>query len=205
MNVTTFVPAQVVRRRFSIPFLSGIFSGSKNLLVYLFSKPRRIFFTVLTLLAAFGLYTIFFSGNSSNEAPNVLGLSQQFEVTAKTKDGRNTNGDISVDVTGTYKAGSLLVQGQRVIARNGKEFLIINMELSNPYNVPLYLQPVDSFRLIGDDDKKYAPTAHQGNVEIRPQSTKTSNVGFVIPKGESKFKVEIVELNSEKVVLEFSL
>ncbi len=198
MNVTTFAPTS--RRRIALP--TGALS---NIFKKIISNPKRIAFTVIALLAAFGLYTIFFGGSETNTATKILPLKQSFEVTAKTKDGKNTNGDFKVDVTGTFRAESLLVQGQRVAARNGKEFLVVNMEISNPYNVALYTYPVDTFRLLGVDGKKYAPTAHQGNVEVRPQSTKTSNVGFIVPQGTKKFKVEIGELTGEKVLLEFSL
>lgn len=200
MNVTTFAPS--TRRRIAFP--TGAIS---NIFKKIISNPKRIVFVIMALLAAFGLYTIFFGGSSnSNSAPTkILPLKQNFSVVALTKDGKTTNGNFAIDVTGAYRADSILIQGSNVVARNGKDFLVINMELSNPYNLPLYNYPVDSFRLIGVDGKKYAPTAHQGNVEVRPQATKTSNVGFIVPKELKKFKVEVGQLTGDKVLLEFSL
>ncbi len=199
MNVTTFTP--VGRKRISFPIASVT-----NVFKKIFSNPKRIVFVIVALLAAFGLYTIFFGSSNINSAPTkILPLKQTFSVVALTKDGKTTNGNFKVDVTGAYRADSILIQGSNVIARNGKDFLVINMELSNPYNLPLYNYPVDSFRLIGVDGKKYAPTAHQGNVEVRPQATKTSNVGFIVPKEIKKFKVEVGQLTGDKVLLEFSL
>lgn len=197
MNVTTF--ATPARRRVSFP--TGIFSTIFKKIV---SNPKKIILLIVGLLAAYGLYTIFFSG-SSNAAPKVLPLKQSFNVSAKTQDGRSTNGILKVDVTGTYKTDNLLVQGTKVTARNGKQFLVLNMEITNPYNLALYTYPVDSFRLISSDGKKFAPTAHQGNVEIRPQATKTSNIGFIVPLSQKKFKVEVGALTGEKVLLDFSL
>ncbi len=197
MNVTTFTPS--VQKRSTLPVISPIVS-------FFFSKPKRILFALVTLAALLGIYFIFFTGHNSNTPiTNIVPLSQKFDVVAKTQDGKTTNGKFHVEVTGTYRAPSLLVQGETVTARNGKDFVIVNMEVTNSYNVPLYIQPVDDFRLIGADGKKFAPTAHQGNVEVRPQSTKTSNVGFVVPKSTRKFKVEVGDLNSDKVILEFSL
>jgi len=204
MNVTTFAPS--VRRGVGVSLVSNILNTVKKVFSFFFSKPSRIIFVVLAIFAAVGIYSIFFSKSSTNNiSGKVVPLKQSFEVVAKTEDGRNTNGKFKVDVISAYKADSLLVQGQRVIARNNKVFLVVNLEISNPYKVALYNQPVDSFRLIGADSKKYAPTAHQGNVEIRPESTKTSNVGFVVPKEQKKFKVEVGDLNSDKTILEFSL
>lgn len=199
MSVTTFSPTTTTRRRLNITF-SGIFSFAKNI----FSKPKRVVFVLITLIALAGLYYIFI-GNRETSTGKALPLSHNFEVVAKTKDGKNTNGKFPIEVTSAQTAESVLVQGQRVTARNNKEFLVLNMEISNSYNVPLYTYPVDSFRLIDVDGKKFAPTAHQGNVEVRPQSTKTSNVGFIVPQGSKKFKVEIGELNGEKTILEFTL
>jgi hypothetical protein len=204
MNVTTVAP--VVRRRVALPLVSSIFSLIKKVFSFFFSKPVRIFYFVVAIFAAVGIYTIFFANSSNNGvAGKLLPLKQEFEVVAKTKEGKNTNGKFQLEVVSAHKAESLLIQGQRVIARNNKVFLVVNMEISNSYKVALYNQPVDSFRLIGSDGKRYAPTAHQGNVEVRPESTKTSNVGFVVPEDQKKFKVEVGDLNSDKVILEFSL
>ncbi len=180
-------------------------SAIANFFKSIFSKPARLVFIILALIVAFGLYSIFFNNKQSTAPTNVIHLSQKFDVVAKTQDGKTTNGKFNVEVTGTYRAPSLLVQGQTVTARNGKDFVIINMEITNKYNLPLYIQPVDDFRLIGADGKHFAPTAHQGNVEVRPQSTKTSNIGFVVPKDQKKFRVEVGDLTSDKVILSFTL
>ncbi len=203
MNVTTIAPS--VRRRVALPFISNILSAVKSFFSFFISKPKRLIYLVVGIFAAVGIYSIFFSNSNNSISGKLLPLKQDFEVVAKTKEGKNTNGKFQVEVTSAHKAESLLIQGQRVIARNDKVFLVINMEISNSYRVALYNQPVDSFRLIGTDGKRYAPTAHQGNVEIRPDSTKTSNVGFVVPNDQKKFKVEVGDLNSDKVILEFSL
>lgn len=201
MNVTTFAPVERKRISFSSSSFGGVFKK-------IFSNIKVIGFIIMALLAAFGLYSIFIGNNNSanNSAPaNVLPLKQSFSVVAQTKDDKTTNGNFKVDVTGAYRSDSVLVQGTSVVARNGKDFMVINMDITNQYNVPLYMYPVDSYRLIDTDGKKYAPTAHQGQVEVRPQSTKTSNVGFIVPKDQSKFKIEVGQLTGSKVILDFSL
>ncbi len=198
MNVTTFAQTQSKRSSFSI---APVTSFVKKI----FSKPSRIVFIILAIFAAIGVYSIFFANRGNTSPAKILPLKQSFTVTAKTQDGKNTNGNLKIDVTGAYTTDNLLVQGSKVLARNNKMFMVMNMDISNQYNVPLYTYPVDSFRLIDSSGKKFAPTAHQGNVEIRPQSTKTSNVGFIVPTGTKKFKVEVGELTGNKVILEFSL
>lgn len=199
MSVTTFSPTTTTRRRLSLPF-PGFFSFVKNI----FSKPKKAVLLLLAIVAVVGAYFIFV-GDRETSTGKALPLSHNFDVVAKTKDGKNTNGKFPIEITSAQRTDSVLVQGQRVNARNNKQFLVLNMEISNNYNVPLYTYPVDSFRLIDNDGKKFAPTAHQGNVEVRPQATKTSNVGFIVPEGTKRFKVEVGELNGEKTILEFTL
>lgn len=203
MNVTTFSPtSETVKRRIGLPSLSS--NPIAKSFRFVRGNLKLLFFAIVAIFAIIGIYNIFFTSDKPSSS-KVLSVNQEFEVVARTKDGKLTNGKLGIDITGAQKSSTLLVQGQRVIARNGKIFLVLNMELSNPYKVPLYNYPVDNFRLLAADGKKYAPTAHQGNVEIRPESTKTSNVGFVVPGDQSKFKVEVGDLNSEKTILEFTL
>jgi hypothetical protein len=170
----------------------------------LFKKiPGKVVIAILAVVAVFGLYSII--SNMSATPSKSLVLNQKFDVVAKTQDGKTTNGKLAIQVTGAQKAVSMLVQGSTVTARNNKVFLIINMDITNPYLLPLYTYPVDSFRLVGADGKKYSPTTHQGNVEVRPESTRTSNVGFIVPKDQKRFKVEVGDISADKIVLEFSL
>lgn len=197
MNVTTFSPAENRRVSFLSSGISGFFK-------MVFSNVKKIALVILALLAAVGVYYLFFS--KPTVVPSaVVPLKQSFSVVAKTQDGKLTNGKLNISVTDATQAASMLVQGQNVIVKNNKTFLIVNMEITNSYKVPLYTYPVDEFRLVGSDGNKYAPTTHQGNVEIRPESTKTSNVGFVVPLTQKRFKVEVGDINSPKTVLEFSI
>lgn len=176
----------------------------KGFLSFVRKSPRLAIFTILGFLVAVGGYLIVSNLNTAQPSP-VLTLNQNFSVVALTQDGKKTNGKLYYQVTGAQKATSMLVQGQNVIVKNHKIFLIVNMEITNNYLVPLYTYPVDSFRLVDTDGKRYAPTTHQGNVEIRPESTKTSNVGFVVPETAKTFKIEAGDLTGAKTTLEFSL
>ena len=132
-------------------------------------------------------------------------INQSFSTQARTEDKiRVRDADLLVTINGADIDNSLLIQGKRARTREGKTFLIINMEVENEFQVPLYIFPVDLLRLVREDGKKIAPSVHQGTVEIRPISTKKSNVGFVINPDEKNFKLEIGELSGEKQLLEIS-
>ena len=78
------------------------------------------------------------------------------------------------------------------------------MEIENTYKVALYTFPVDLFRFVRGDGQKFAPSTHQGTVTIRPQSTKKSNVAFVVEPTDKKFTIEVGEIGKEKQTLEIT-
>src|SRR3989344_1472267 len=142
------------------------------------------------------------SGITTNPQAEV---NQNFSVQARTQDKiRVRDANLNVTLTNADIDSTLLVQGQRANAREGKTFLIVNMEVENQFEVPLYIFPVDLMRLVREDGKRIAPSVHQGTVEVRPISTKKSNVGFVVEPGDKDFKLEVGEVSGEKEILEIS-
>jgi hypothetical protein len=132
-------------------------------------------------------------------------VGQDFSVQARTNEKvRVRDADLGVKLTNAEIANSLLVQGKKAKTREGKTFLILNMEVENTFSVPLYIFPIDLLRLVREDGKRIAPSVHQGTVEVRPISTKKSNVGFVIDPGDKNFKIEFGELSGDKQTLEIS-
>ena len=132
-------------------------------------------------------------------------INKELSVQARTRDKiRVSDANLKVNLVNAEMANGLLVQGKRAKTREGKTFLIINMEVENTYAVPLYSFPVDLLRLVREDDKRIAPSVHQGTVEVRPISTKKSNVGFVVDPNDKDFKLEVGEVSGEKEILEIS-
>ena len=132
-------------------------------------------------------------------------INKELSVQARTRDKiRVSDANLKVNLVNAEMANGLLVQGKRAKTREGKTFLIINMEVENTYAVPLYSFPVDIVRLVREDGKRIAPSVHQGTVEVRPISTKKSNVGFVVDPNDKDFKLEVGEVSGEKEILEIS-
>ncbi len=160
---------------------------------------------ILTILAITILVLLAVWAQSGISQKPTAKINQAFSTQARTENKvRVRDADLFVTINGADIDNSLLVQGKRARTREGKTFLILNMEVENEFQVPLYIFPVDLLRLVRDDGKKIAPSVHQGTVEIRPISTKKSNVGFVIDPDEKSFKLEIGELSGEKQLLEIS-
>ena len=74
--------------------------------------------------------------------------------------------------------------------------------MDNPDKVVYYSNPTDLFRYLRGDGKKFAPTVHQGIIQVRPDSTKNSNVGFVIDANANTFLVEMGDLEGQRQTLE---
>lgn len=176
------------RRFFSLPF------SLKKI------KIPALIIVFIAILIAIGVWAQ--SGIGGNPQANI---NQNFSVQARTNDKlRVRDADLSVTLTDTTINNTLLIQGKRASTREGKTFLIINMEVENQFQVPLYIFPIDLLRLVREDGKRIAPSVHQGTVEVRPVSTKKSNVGFVIDPNEKDFKIEVGEVNRDKQVIEIS-
>lgn len=163
-------------------------------------KIPALIIVFIAILIAIGVWAQ--SGIGGNPQANI---NQDFSVQARTKDKlRVRDTDLLVTLTNTTINNTLLIQGKRASTREGKTFLIINMEVENQFKVPLYIFPIDLLRLVREDGKRIAPSVHQGTVEVRPVSTKKSNVGFVIDPNEKDFKIEVGEVSRDKQVIEIS-
>lgn len=194
------IPISFSESKFKAP--AGNFAFSR------FSRKFRSFLPKLLMIAGvivvIGLIVIFLSraGQGSTLATAKTSINQSFEVTARDKDGRSLNRSFPVNVTSAEKVSSVLIQGKRYKAREGKQFLLLNYEMDNSDKVVYYSNPTDLFRYLRSDGKKFAPTVHQGIVQVRPDSTKNSNVGFVIDANANNFTVELGDLDGQRQAVE---
>ncbi|MEX0621549.1 MAG: hypothetical protein WD187_00945 [Candidatus Woykebacteria bacterium] len=152
------------------------------------------------VLALIVLLFVFIKPSGINGS-KVIEINKSYEVVARTEERLRTDGNFKLRITNAEFGDYILVQGKRANPIEGKVFLVINMEVENPYPVALYAFPVDLFRLVREDGSKFAPSVHQGSVQIRPESTKKSNVGFVVFPSEKKFKLEVGDVSDPKETL----
>ena len=168
-----------------------------------FKNPRNLVISLLVLVVAAGLWFFVFGSKREESKPTVK-IDRSYTIVAKTKEGQRTDGRLKLTVLNAQIAPSILVQGKVARPVKGKVFLVLNLEIENSYKVPLYTLPVDLFRFIGGGGQKYPPSTSQGRVEIRPESTKKSNVAFVVTPGDKKFKIEVGDVNESKELLEIT-
>ncbi len=165
------------------------------------SRLKSFLVTHKTKIAILLLVAVFLFGFSKTRADKntdqtgmvgtPITINRSMDLRAKNADGDTLVQTVNVAVTSAQLQERVLVRGNWIKAREGKLFLILNLDIKNDINATLYAVSQDWVRLIEHDDKKKAPTAHQGMVEIRPLSTKETNVGFIVDEGQKQFLLEI--------------
>lgn len=93
-------------------------------------------------------------------------------------------------------------QGKPVKSNPDQQFLIIFLELQNNSQYSVQINSQDFIRLIGEEDKKFAPDLYNGQIEVSPISVKKDEIGFMIPVNQKQFKFQVGEIDKEKEIIE---
>lgn len=125
-------------------------------------------------------------------------LNQSVWVMGRDKDGNATENWVELTFNKAEKTKSVLIKGKSATAKDDKYFLVVYFEIRNESNRALYLLPVDLIRLVKAEGKLFAPSVHQSLVEVRPISTKVTNVGFVVEGNEKDFVLKVGEVGGRK-------
>jgi hypothetical protein len=188
----------------------------KSVLFRLPAKVKRIgtskvlgLAAVVIVLAALAVWGVSSVANSQN-APQAV-PSQQVQLNVpyglQGRDGALhiiNNKVLNMRITRAEKTDTVLIQGQRSHTINSKDFLIMYFEIDNPDNSIYFTNTNDLFRLVESDGKRTAPAVHQGTIDIRPDATKSSEIGFVVDKNNSKFTIEIGQTDNRKKTIEIN-
>jgi hypothetical protein len=152
----------------------------------------RAVILVFCVLALGGFYYRFFRiPKSDSQTEDNLRFSQTISVGKTLKfpaliDSGKYQGEISLTVVSAEKTNEVLVQNKPVRAKQGKFFLIVDLELENESTKTLGLVSSDLIRLVaGGNGKRIAPDLHNKQVLISPVSVKSDRVGFVVTAPEN--------------------
>lgn len=101
----------------------------------------------------------------------------------------------------------ILVKGQRAKAVNGREFLIINLKITNQYSSSIQLNSKDYVRLAvnGNEGEWLAPDIHNDPVEVQADSTKYTRIGFPVNSTDKDFILRIGEINGNKETIKLEI
>jgi len=101
----------------------------------------------------------------------------------------------------------ILVKGQRAQAVSGREFLIINLKITNQYTNAIQLNTKDYIRLAvnGNENEWLAPDIHNDPVEVQADSTKYTRVGFPVNTSDKDFILRVGEINGSKETIKLEI
>jgi len=108
-----------------------------------------------------------------------------------------SNIDYSVDSVELRK--EIIVQGKKATAIEGRQFLIVNISLSNKYSRSIEMNTRDYIRLSANNSNDWiAPDIHNDPVEIQALSSKFTKLGFPINESDTNLVLQIGELDGTK-------
>ncbi len=141
---------------------------------------------------------------SSENSSTKVNINRKFEVPIKNKDGSETGEKLGITITDIEKTNEILIKNSPAKTKNGKIFLVINMEIQNDTKKQLTVKPVDMVRLIGDDGRSYAPDVHNNEVSAEPVSLRKTRVGYVVDRSKNSFKLFVGEVRGQQEPIEVS-
>lgn len=172
-------------------------------------KTKRVIYIVLFLGAALGLFFVVKRvGNnsqvSSQQSPTEVKpiktetINKEFKFPLK--DGIEDVSEIKFEIADAELTDEIIVQGQKATAITGRDFLIINLKITNEYEKAIEMNTRDYIRLLinGNEEEKLAPEIHNDPVEIQAISTKYTRVGFTVDEGLENLTLLVGQIKEDK-------
>src|SRR3989344_6410934 len=141
--------------------------GSLKNKLPIFKSKGLLLVVVLAILVVAGIVWAR-SGSNNDSTANVseqayvsegdkAELNKKFSIAIRSSDGKETGQALVVNVASLQRTERFLYKGKPLVSREGKDFIVINIEIENSTNNRLTVRPVDFFRLVADNGKNYAP------------------------------------------------
>lgn len=223
--MTNYNWANVAIQKFSTPVAAVsavVRNGDKTKILSDVGKklPKRIFGRGKTLVLALVLIILvaavviaalsFFGVRKSGVLPQTsvyksAEIGKDFTFPIRNGDGEATKGDLKMTITTEEKTNRILIKGTPATSRDGKLFLIINLEFDNPTQNQLGLAPVELIRLVDSSGKRFAPDVHNDKVTVEAISIKKTRVGFVIDQNATGLKLQVGEVSGEKAIFDLPI
>jgi hypothetical protein len=118
----------------------------------------------------------------------------------------NTKGTPSYKVGYTIQSAELddqiILNGQKANAVQGRNFLILNLKITNNNNQGLQLNTRDYTRVSTTETDWLAPDIYNDPVEVQAISTKYTRVGFPVNQSDKSFKLQVGEISGDKTTID---
>lgn len=179
-------------------------------------KPAVLIALITIALLGSGVY--FLKSKVASSTPQIFGSSQtnfspatsiavnrKFDIPIRNSGGKTTGSVLPVTITTVDSSKKILISGKPATSRDGKLFLILNLDIDNSTTNQLNIRPVDFIRLQDSEGKSFAPDVHNDVVKAEPISIKKTRVGFVVDEVQKQFKFLIGEIGGSTQTLEITM
>ncbi|HVZ59128.1 MAG TPA: hypothetical protein VG935_05235 [Patescibacteria group bacterium] len=180
------------------------------------SIPVAVVIIILILLAVFSLRkshqtTTSATASNSLEKVSLPGpkasetVNKNYDFSLRDANGKQVS-TFKYIIDSVEKRDEIIVQGKRDVAISGKTFLIVNLRIVNSYNKTIQINSRDYIRLsMNNTSDKIAADIHNDPVEVQPQSTKVTRLGFPISDSDKNLTLYVGELNGKKDTIKLNL
>lgn len=199
-----------LKRGFLIDKMDTPRSRSTNKLL----APIAVVVVILILLGIFAL-------RKSNQSPSTAVNADNKVEIQKPKATQTLNKEYAfplTDATGkevskfkytlesTELRDEIVVKGKRAVAVKGRTFFVVNLKINNSYSKTISINSRDYVRLtVNNSPDKLAADIHNDPVEIQPDSTKETRLGFPINESDKNLTLIVGELNGKKETIKLNL
>lgn len=181
---------------------------SRNIITHALSrkKVRLGLLLIVGLFVFVGLGNRLVTGTSSqsngSSGNGILGDKQNIEVEVDQSIEIPIGEDnvITYTITTAELQDSIVIRGQQAYPVDGKQFLVLNLKLSNTETQRVRLDTRDFIRLsVNDSPDRLAPAIHNDPVELQPISDQYTRLGFSVFLDDADYKLFLGEITEEKI------
>ena len=183
---------------------------SANRFSFLPKNKKFLLLAILLLVALILLAKSISSPTSSSQAKldvspatASLNINKEYIFPLKNSSGEEIS-KLKFYVENAELRDQIVVKGQRATAVKGRQFLIINLKITNDFDKSLEIDTRDYVRLSVNDNQQewIAPDIHNDPVEVQAQATKLTRIGFPLNESDTNLKIRVGEINGSKETLE---
>src|SRR5581483_1890335 len=103
------------------------------------------------------------SSTSSSDKPlATVEINRPYEFTVSAVAGLKKDEKVKFTILSAERKDQVTVKGEKTLAPAGKNFLLLRLELGNDSTERVPFISPDYVRLVGEDNKKFAPDYHNG-------------------------------------------
>lgn len=137
---------------------------------------------------------------SDDEVTAVASVNQSFEFGLQNINKKTEI--VKFTITSVERKNEIKLKEQLRKPSEGKDYLLVRIEIDNPHTDKLAIASADRIRLLADGERSFAPDYHNGVVILEPISVKRDLVAFVVNKADKSFILQVGDLTGDKQKIE---